>query len=109
MERVLIIPNINNIDKSLELAKKYNLGFEYNDFFEPDILDDAKKLEELINAYKQYELPLGSTLHGAFYDVIPFSRDKKIKDISIERINQSIEVARKLGVTAVIFHTNYNR
>ena len=108
MERVLIIPNIHNIDKSLELAKKYNLGFEYNDFFEPDVLDDEKKVDELVNAYKQYELPTMSTLHGAFYDVIPFSKDKKIKDISVQRIKQSIDVARKLGVTAVIFHTNYN-
>ena len=108
MERLLIIPNINDIERSLELAHKYNLGFEYNDFFDPDVLDDESRIEELIKCYKKYDLPEFSTLHGAFYDVIPFSKDKKVKEISTLRIKQSIEVARKLSAFAVIFHTNYN-
>lgn len=108
MKRLLVIPDVNNIEKSLELANKYNLGFEYNDFFEPDVLDDEERIEELIGMYNKYQLPNYSTLHGAFYDVIPFSKDKKIKEISLLRINQSIQVARRLGVAAVVFHTNYN-
>ena len=108
MESVLIIPNVNDIEESLELVKQYNLGFEYNDFFEPDVLDDEKKIEELINLYKKYELPSFCTLHGAFYDIIPFSKDKKIKEVSIHRVKQSIDIARRLGVSAVVFHTNYN-
>lgn len=108
MKKVLIIPDINNIEDSLELSKKYGLGFEYNDFFDPDVLDDEKRVEELIATYKSYELPSYSTLHGAFFDVIPFSKDKKIKEISEMRINQSIDVARRLGTSAVVFHTNYN-
>lgn len=108
MKRLLIIPDVNNIDKSLELAKKYNLGFEYNDFFDPDVLDDEARIEERIDTYMKHQLPDYSTLHGAFFDVIPFSKDKKIKEISLLRIHQSIEVARRLRVKAVVFHTNYN-
>lgn len=108
MGKMLIIPNINNIEGSLELAKKYDLGFEYNDFFDPDVLDDEKRIEEIVSEYKKYELPDFSTLHGAFYDVIPFSKDKRIKEISILRIKQSIDVARRIGASAVIFHTNFN-
>ena len=108
MGRLLIIPDINNIEKSLELASEYNLGFEYNDFFDPDVLDDESRIEELVDTYKRYQLPSYSTLHGAFFDVIPFSRDKKIREVSMLRIKQSIDVARRLGVAAVVFHTNYN-
>ena len=108
MGKLLIIPDINNIEKSLELASEYNLGFEYNDFFDPDVLDDQKEVDRLIDNYKQYELPGFSTLHGAFFDVIPFSKDKRIREVSMLRIKQSIDVARRLGVAAVVFHTNYN-
>lgn len=108
MKKVLIIPDIHNLEESLKLAKKYNLGFEYNDFFNPDVLDDEAKISELIERYKRYKLPDYCTLHGAFFDVIPFSKDKKIREISLLRIKQSIDAARKLGATAVVFHTNFN-
>lgn len=108
MRRVLIIPDIHNIEESLKLVEKYGLGFEYNDFFDPDILDDEERMNSIIERYKTYKLPGYCTLHGAFYDVIPFSKDKKIREISLLRIRQSIDVARKLGASTVIFHTNFN-
>ena len=56
MKKLLIIPNVANMEKSLAVAKEYNLGFEYNDFFDPDVLDDDNRLNELINYYKSYKL-----------------------------------------------------
>lgn len=108
MKQILIIPDINNIEDTLKLAEKYNLGFEYNDFFNPDVLDDTDKLNSLIQSYEQRRLPDYCTLHGAFFDVIPFSPDKRVREISLLRINQSLDVARRLGVKGVVFHTNYN-
>lgn len=108
MKRVLIIPKCENIEESLAVAREYNVGFEYNDFYDPDVLDDDSKLNELIDSYKSYKLPDYTTMHGAFYDVIPYSKDKKIREISILRVEQSIEVARRIGALAVVFHTNYN-
>ena len=108
MKQILIIPDRNHLQECLELAKKYQLGFEYNDFFMPDVLDDEILQQGIIQEYQQKEGVSYSTLHGAFFDVIPFSMDKKIQQISNLRIKQSIEVARKVGAKAVIFHTNYN-
>ena len=108
MKQLLIIPDINNMEMSLELAKKYSLGFEYNDFFVPEVLDDEYRLQELVDKYKSYKLPQYCTMHGAFYDVIPFSSDPRIREISVLRIEQSIEAAKKMGAEAVVFHTNYN-
>ena len=108
MKQVLVIPKQEKIADYLHLAQQYNLGFEYNEFFMPDILDDENECRRLVEAYKQEVLPLYTTLHGAFFDVIPFSVDARIKEISRQRIEQSIRAAKSIGAKAVVFHTNYN-
>lgn len=108
MKQFLIIPDKVNMEACLKLANKYNLGFEYNDFFMPDVLDDEDVLSRYIADYESCALPAYTTLHGAFFDVIPFSVDSKIKEVADLRIEQSIQTAKRLGAKAVVFHTNYN-
>ncbi|MBR2876838.1 MAG: TIM barrel protein [Clostridia bacterium] len=108
MNKILIIPDIKDVEGTMSLQKKYNLGFEYNDFYMPDVLDNKARVKEIITEYKKQDLPSYTTLHGAFFDVIPFSVDSKIREISLLRINQSIDAAREVGAGAVVFHTNYN-
>lgn len=108
MEKILIIPDRESIEKSLSLANEYKLGFEYNDFFNSDVLDDEYKSAEIIKKYKSQGLPRYTTNHGAFIDVLPFSADKKIRELSCIRIKQSIDVSREIGAKAVVFHLNYN-
>lgn len=108
MKQLLIIPDRKNISDSLEIADKYSLGFEYNDFFVPKVLDSKQTIDRITEEYKSVQLPRYCTSHGAFFDVIPFSFDERIKEISDLRIQQSIEAAEKIGARAVVFHTNYN-
>lgn len=108
MKRILIIPQIKKLSESLSLAEEYGAGFEYNDFFMPDILDSKQLSDDLIQKYLTTRLPEYCTLHGAFFDVIPFSPDEKIRETADLRIGQSIDAAEKIGAKAVIFHTNYN-
>lgn len=108
MKQILIIPDRNRLQESLDLVNKYGLGFEYNDFFIPDVLDNGHLLFDIIEAYKKVELPAYCTVHGAFFDVVPFSIDKKIQKMSNLRIEESLGVARRVGAKSVIFHTNYN-
>lgn len=108
MGKFLIIPDRENIDISLSVAEKYGFGFEYNDFYIPDILDDKLKTEEIIESYKSRKLPSLCTLHGAFFDVIIFSSDRRIREISELRICESLDIARKIGAKGVVFHTNHN-
>lgn len=107
MGKVLIVSKADRLSEYKKISDKYNLGFEINDFFIPDILDDDMKIEQIIASYKKEGLPEYCTLHGAFFDVVPFSSDAKIKEISIKRMEQSLDIAKKLGVEGVIFHTNY--
>ncbi|MCR5646905.1 MAG: sugar phosphate isomerase/epimerase [Acholeplasmatales bacterium] len=104
--RYHIIPKLNELDKYLELSKQYNLGFEYNEFFIPSILDDEKRLNEIIDEYKKLNRS-NDTLHGVFFDITLDSQDEKIKNISYERVRESMVIASKLKCKGVIFHTNY--
>lgn len=108
MKKLLIIPDRNHMEKCLEWSRKYQLGFEYDDFFHPSVLEDSAKTEQIINEYRKFKLPEYTTVHGDFFDVIPFSPDSRIREISDLRIEQSITVAQKIGAKAVVFHTNYN-
>lgn len=108
MKQILIIPDRNNLEECIALAEENHLGFEYNDFFSPQVLDDETGLTEIIKSYQSRRLPEYTTVHGAFFDVIPFSVDSRIREIADLRIEQSISVAKRIGAKAVVFHTNYN-
>lgn len=108
MGRFLIVSRVERLAEHLELAEKYNVGFEINDFFDPQLLDDEKRQQVVIDRYLKAGLPEGSTMHGAFFDVTVFSNDAKIREISNLRMHQSMEIARKLHVKGVVFHTNWN-
>ena len=101
-----IIPNLEHLDLYQDLAKKYNLGFEYNDFFMPNLLDDSDKVVEVVLKYKSLNR-LNDTSHGVFFDIVFDSNDSKIKEVSYLRARQSLRIASMLGCKGVIFHTNY--
>ena len=104
-----IIPDIQELEEYLELADRYSLGFEYNDFFDPKVLDNQSALRERIEIYRRLERPAGlDTMHGAFYDLVPFSLDAGIRKHSLYRMQQSVEIAEMLGCRAVVFHAGLN-
>ncbi|MGN0637521.1 MAG: sugar phosphate isomerase/epimerase family protein [Huintestinicola sp.] len=108
MSKFLMIPQLSHIDESLRLAEEYGFGFEFNDFFTPDVLDSRERVKEIADGYKAHRLPDTLTCHGDFFDVLVFSSDKLIRNISEMRVRQSIEAALEVGAEAVIFHTNHN-
>ena len=100
-----IIPNKDDLDKYIKLANKYNLGFEYNDFYDPKFLDNGN-VDNLINIYKSLNRK-DDTMHGVFYDIVLDSTDPKIAKISYDRVKSSLDIAAKLNLKGVVFHTNY--
>lgn len=108
MGRFMIVSRVNKLQEHLEIAKEYDVSFEINDFYEPEILDDEERQRAVIEAYGKCGLPVKSTMHGAFCDIVPFSQDERIRDVSRMRMEQSIQFARVLGVQGIVFHTNYN-
>ncbi len=106
MSRAYLIPDRNDIERSLELAGEYGCAFEYNDFFVPEILDHPEKQEEIIEFYGRYRKDFSKdTMHGAFLDITVHSSDRLIRDASVLRIHQSMEIAKRMGLKGVVFHT----
>ncbi len=104
----LIVSRLDRLEEYKQISQEYHVAFEINDFFEPEILDSERKVQQMIQTYRQAGVPKGSTMHGAFLDVTVFSRDKRIRQISEQRMEQSMEIARQLDVRGVVFHTNCN-
>lgn len=108
MGRYMIVSRMKKLQEYKEIAKEYDVSFEINDFYEPEILDDEDRQRAVIEAYHKIGIPNRSTLHGAFCDIVVFSHDERIREISKMRMEQSIQFAKALGLEGVVFHTNYN-
>lgn len=101
-----IIPDYNHIEESLKLADKYNAYFEYNDFFNPLIYEDEDLLKSRIEFYQNLKRDKRKdTLHGIFLDLSLASQDTFIREYSRKCIKKSMEIADRLEVKGVVFHT----
>lgn len=127
MNKLYLIPDKTNTEQTFGLAKEYNCAFEYNDFYAAEVLDDSKRQADIIEYYSGYRKaftkdkmhgaassvstnsPAGvfarDTMHGAFLDVTIHSRDPLIREASMLRVKQSMEIAKRMGVKGVVFHT----
>lgn len=108
IDQLLIIPDRQKLSEYEMLAEQYNLGFEFNDFFAPAMLDDEELTKQTIQQYiESTDMPCYRTSHGAFLDVTIFSDDMAIYNASDYRVEQSLRIAKSLGAKGVVFHTNY--
>lgn len=106
MGQVYIIPNRQDIKRSISLAGKYGAAFEYNDFWKPEVMDDPVMQEKIIEQYAKYRTDFSQdTMHGAFLDIYVHSSDSLIRKASQDRVIQSMEIARRMGLRGVVFHT----
>lgn len=106
--RLSCIPSPAQLSDYAAFAKEYHAAFEYNDFFLPEILDDEKRKEQLVAQYMSLDRDRSEdTLHGAFLDICVNSADPQIFAVSDLRVHQCMDIARKMGLKAVVFHTNY--
>lgn len=106
MGQLLIVARAEDLKEYQGIAEEYDVGFEVNDFFNPEILENVEEMNRLIEFYQNAGLPEHSTMHGAFFDIVVFSYDSRIREISELRMEQSMKIAVRLGVRGVVFHTN---
>ncbi len=107
MNDLYLIPDIQNLERSVKLSKQYGAYFEYNDFFLPQVLDDKEEVEKRIKIYKALDRDRSKdTLHGVFLDITIHSMDDKIRSVSEERIRQVLCIAEELEIRGVVFHAN---
>lgn len=100
--------DFHNIYGAVDTANELGLGLEISRFGKlKDIEDDFDKtLKTYEDAVKNLEGEL--TLHGFFSNLCVVSKDPLIKEASVKRYYQSLEIASTLGAKTVVFHTCFN-
>ena len=106
----LIIPDFEQREAFAKLAEQYHAGFEYNDFYLPRVYEQEAEIERRIAGYCALERDRSrDTLHGAFLDVVISSDDSYIAEYSRKCFRQSMEIARRLSIKGVVFHSGLVR
>lgn len=84
-------------------------GVDVSDFISEPLLDDSSRCAELVAWYRT-RLPDVSglvTFHGALWDLVPSSRDAKVRAATKERMTQCLDIAGELGISWVVFHLDF--
>jgi len=108
VDQILLGTVQHNFSSCLPLALDYGLGLEIQTFAYPDVL--AGNWRDLLMTYQRSGLdhlagPLA--VHGAFMDMAPGSPDPLIRDVTLRRTYEGLEVAAALGAQNIVFHTNF--
>lgn len=126
MSKLYLVPDRKDMERMCALAAEYGCAFEYNDFYIAKVMDDPQKQAEIMADYGKCRQVCGEkdlstkvlsentgcenvfsmdTMHGAFLDVTIHSDDPMIRDVSMLRVRQSMEIAKHMGLKGVVFHT----
>lgn len=106
MSKLYLVPDRADMERMCSLAAEYGCAFEYNDFYIPRVMDDPARQAEAIEDYRRYRDDFSTdTMHGAFLDVTVHSDDPLIRNVSTLRVRQSMEIAGRMGLKGVVFHT----
>ena len=98
MGQFLIVSKADRLADYCQIAQSYQVGFEYNDFYDPVVLSDEERLDGIWQQYDACRKPSICTMHGAFLDVTVFSADPKIREVSELRMLQSMQQAERCRV-----------
>lgn len=103
---VLISSTISkDLKKSVKIAQELGLGIELSRI--PNIInnkrpfeDVKKEMEDIFGDFKGQK-----SVHGLFFDLSIASIDDDIREISIKRYLQSLEIAKAIGAKTIVYHT----
>jgi len=93
---------LDSLDDYLDL----NVNCEI--YINSEFLDNYKpqEIEKINNAFKDRNIL--KRIHGPFMDICPGSSDKKVRDLSQERILSAIELCSMLGCSDIVLHSHYD-
>lgn len=104
--KYLVNPQFNELEQFTEFVQNNDLALEYDDFFSPNIYENEEEINRRIAGYCTLDRDRSQdTLHGAFLGLDIAASDYVLRDRSRKLYEQSMEIAAKLGVKGVVFHT----
>lgn len=108
------------MNKTIQVNVPYNMLLEKLDFilekelnpeiyFDGEALDNCRERDLLTIGRALKEKQRTITMHAPFMDLSPGGVDTKIKKATIERLNQTIELANFFQPRMIVFHPGYNK
>ena len=98
--------NLATIDEhAMELAEKYDLGIELDQFCTAMYMDPPEF--ETWDADARRFLPRARVFHGPFNEICPCAIDPKVKALSMERYNQAFQLMYQYGLKKLILHGGF--
>lgn len=98
--------NLATIDEqAMELAEKYDLGIELDQFCTAMYMDLPEFPQWDADARKY--LPRARVFHGPFNEICPCAIDPKVKALSMERYNQAYQLMDSYGLKKLILHGGF--
>jgi len=90
------------------LEKVVELGINCEIYVDSEALDNytSKEIDLINSIFSKYGLK--KILHGPIYDLNPGSLDSKIREVSQERIKQTISFCEKLNIEHIVFHHGFH-
>ena len=78
-------------------------------YFSADDLDTCreKDVQGLADALRKNSLEV--TFHGPFMDLSPGGVDRKVKEVTLDRISKTLELARFFKPKMIVFHPGYEK
>ena len=103
---VLISSTISkDLSESVKIAKDLGLGIELSRI--PNIINNQRPFEDVKAEMKDIFGGFDGlkSVHGLFFDLSIASIDDDIREISIKRYLQSLEIAKAIGAKTIVYHT----
>jgi sugar phosphate isomerase/epimerase len=94
-----------HVDEAVPVALAHHVGIEIQEYCNPDTIDSDGDSARAI-AEKIRHIPLRG-FHGPFSELVPASRDRKIREVTRDRFQSAYELARIIGAQHLVLHTGY--
>jgi sugar phosphate isomerase/epimerase len=101
----ILVTDWSALDDVLPIALKFHTGLEVLEFASPDTLDHASSLVEDIRQ-KVSAIPLLG-FHGPFSELVPASRDPRVRQVARERFQAAYDLALSIGAQHLVLHSGF--
>ncbi len=98
----------HDFQEAVNIARELNCGIEISRFGRLADIDDNFEQNKIEYSNILADFDNEVTLHGFFSNLNIAAKDPQIREVSIKRYYQSLELAQCFDVTTVVFHTCYN-
>lgn len=107
MGKKLLELNLSTIDPAApELAKRWGLGLEVDEFCTAMDMDDPALFAPRDEAVRSYR-DRARVFHAPYSELFPCAIDPEARSLARRRLDQSAALARSYGVQRLVAHGNY--